>query len=296
MMDLGVEVLSNCVTLFKIFGYQYFSLKNVLVKKSSNSSRVWNAIHFCLSFLVITCIAVIYAWLVSQDSSEISLSAKNALSFVMQQLFQVGLIIIYCVSSTQSFTSSSRMIKFFKNSIEISQIFQCTFQHSLNYSGFRKKVFGLFTFSCFYIFFVNIFLYAHEDESSPVKMVFFSILMVYQLVGVIRMVFLFNLVSFHLESMRKSLDKMFASQPIDLNVFTKTLKTKNPHDLNSKVQSLRKVYNIILENCEILNLSCGVTLLTIFTMMIVVISSCCYKFFLIFMGKVPESQFWGIKC
>lgn len=290
-MDPAVKILSDCVTLFQIFGYQYFSLKSIFVKQNFKGASPWNAIYFALSLTVISCLGILNAWLSSKDSFQSELTAKTALSVIIQQLFQVGLILIYCVSSVQSFTSTSRMKKFFTNSIEISEIYRRSF-HLMDHSRIRSKVFGLFAAVSVFIVFMNILLHFVEGENPVTKTVLSIILLVYHAAGIIKIVFLFKLVSFHLSFLNKSLDSM-TTKTLDLNLFTKSMRSNNLQIVCFKIKNLRKIYNIVLENSEIINSSCGLTLLTIFSMMIVAVSAFCYKFFLGFVGRVPEYQVSG---
>lgn len=294
-MKTSIKNLNDCGKIFQLFGYQFFSVQKVfsLDAKPSKCSKLFNVIWFILSFVIVTSLSAANAFINPKTDFEPSLTAKTALSIAIHEGFEIALVLIYCINSIQSFKSTEKMQKFFKNSVRISQILQREFHFTLNYLEVKKGCFTLFTVSFSFISLMQIYLYFTDDNSSLVRNVLLTVLHFHLAVGIEKLVCLFTIVKLQVKASNECLENMFKNQTLASGLFLKSVKSKNQLEICMKIISLRKIYNMSLENTEIVNISYGFTLLSIFCNMIIGISSICYNFFLMFVGKIPQDQLMG---
>lgn len=294
-MNSSVKNLSDCATLFQGFGYQFFSVKSLVLDQPRKYSTLWNTIYFVVGFVFITTLAVVNAILTEEKEIQEKLSAKTALSFIIQHLFQAGLILIFCISSIQSFVSTSLIKNLYLNSFKISRIFDQQLSYSLDHSKIKKKLFVLFFIISGFICIMSIFFGLNDPKFQHLRNIFTSLLLHYLAVSVLKIWFFVELTNYHLENVYFKLENMSVSTKFQQNLSfsIKPVIPKKPRDVTSTVESLRKIYNTILENAEIINSSIGVTMLTIIVVMVIIITASFYRIFLIFDGRFPHQHIGG---
>jgi hypothetical protein len=296
-MNASIKNLSACTTLFLLFGYQFFSVKSLVKKNESKFAYFWRSIHFVLEFAVIISLSLINAAISVEVDVQEKLSAKTALSFSIQYLYQVGLTLIHCVCLVQSFASTKQTKQFFLNTFKITNIFHHDSNHIMNHAKVKRKLFlSFFATNCFIASRIIYLRFFEQNESFILRGILRFAVSILLSVVILKIKFYVNLINYHLESVFMSFDEMsVVSSPKvkDLYFYIKPVRSYKKADISGTIQSLRKVYSIILENSEIVNSSLGLSILTTMTTIIVFTTASIYRIFLIIDGQIPIHHIGG---
>lgn len=292
--------LSHCSTLFQIFGHQYFSVRKLTHENQKDFPTLGYTIFFIFAFVVLLGQMVMFSFLESFSYSQDKLTAKTMLNLLVQHSMYIGLIVIIFVSLIQSFVSTPLTKKFFLNSIRIAGISHYDFGLPLarNHRRIRRETLRNFFFVILlYVVSENI-LYLYEkyfvESQSYLKNLISFLPLIYLNTTSFKFVFFVKLVNFHLENVNELINKIFGapSKFVAKVKFVKPIKIQTD-DLSAKLLKLRRIYNIIYENSEIINRTHGKTIFTVLFSLVLAITSSGYRLFLSAVGKVPLDMLGG---
>lgn len=298
-MNSAVKCFSHCALPFQVFGLQYFSVKTLSTENESTMPSLAYTIYFFLAFIVLTGQMAIFGYFAMSDVDE-TLSAKTVVNYFVQHSMYIGLFIIIWVSLIQAYASTPLTKKFFLNSVQISKMCAKDFDFLVDHEQIRRKVLKLFLLFIVFFFTFQCLMCWYEigfEQSSVFVRTFSSILpLVFLNVAGFKFIFLVKSINFYLEAVADiTLKVLKPFMTIGENFdFFMVVKTKKPSsELSKKIKNLRQIYNVINENAEIANRSMGATVLTVFTVMVTVITASGYRIFLAIVGKLPMAKVGG---
>jgi hypothetical protein len=288
--------LWKILTFAQIFGCQYFSLKHFLANPKNEAISFQHKMYFAVFLTLVTLLSLMSVVSMKEDFASVELNATTVVSFVIQYLFQAGLVSIGLVSSVQSFMTTSLTKQLYLNFIEIARIFQQYFQQSPDHFQVRRKALKMIYIGSAFIAISNGLLSLIVKKRNVARGIFTSAMLIYEMVGITKLVYFYSMVHYHLSYLSICIDETF-SQNLSYGskriFIVKAVKQNKIFTTSFKIRKLRAIYNIILENCDIINKSIGTTVLVIFIVLSIVMTAFCYKYFLIIVGRLPKDQLMG---
>jgi hypothetical protein len=297
-MDPVVKYLSHCSILFQLFGHQFFSVKTLSNENQKKFPSLTYTIYFVFVFIVLTSQMIIFSSFAAEEI-HVELSAKTALTSAVQHSMYIGLILIICVSLTESFSSTPLIKKFFLNCLTVAKMCQDEFNKPIDHRRIRGNVLRHFLFIILFLVVSQNLLYIYEKYFNQPRAFFQTICailpMTYLNTTGFKYVFYVKLVNFHLETIYEILPEMFNSpKSLENILIIKPQRTYKSTSFCIKIRNLRKMYNIVYENSQIINKAMGKTVLTIVTVMVIVITASGYRMFLTVVGKLPVEKLGGL--
>lgn len=290
MASNNVKVLSQCATIFQLTGFQYFSIENIIEEKNRKYPKISYIFYFIILICLIPISLILTALMVMNkehaDNSVIEqLNTKTVFSHFINNMTGVGFVSVSMFGVYNSFSKTNQMKKCFLNFKLYQKIAKESFFESVNYKKFRNQVFGHFciTFAIFVI--LEIIKTISGENALPfpqdlvLKFTYCVCLMSVQMI-----LYHVNFVNTHLDhliSVFKSFLHPFGSDEIIMVVDYHQKSRK----MSSKIKSAKKLYNIIRENSEIINLHQGVVILLIFISYSLICISSCFSMFVGILGK-----------
>lgn len=283
-MEAEKNLAQSCA-IFQFLGLLNFSIKNLSWKSLSQFPTMGYTITFVLLLMILTAKSVAFTVFMSTELS-LSLSAKNALNYIMQHSMFIGLISVILTGLVQSYTSTKSLKRFFLNFIAISQLFSQEFQHILDFKRVKLELYrNCFRFTAIYLL-ITLLVYFYESYhgiGSVLKSTIGLVPIIFLEMIMFKFVFLVYLVNDALEHLVKVLDKTFLG-----NLGTKVAMVQPKHHIScKKLNTLRKIYSLVEENVELINKSMGFTLLSIIFLQALALITCGYRLFLTFVGRYP---------
>ncbi|CRK88200.1 CLUMA_CG001981, isoform A [Clunio marinus] len=111
-MHSAVKYLSQCATIFQLFGHQYFSVKNLSDENLNRQPTIGYKIYFTLLFSLLVILSTIMVALLSADYKVDKITAKVIFSAAVTHSMLACLILIIVMSFVQSFTTTSKLINY----------------------------------------------------------------------------------------------------------------------------------------------------------------------------------------
>lgn len=135
----------------------------------------------------------------------------------------------------------------------------------------------------------------YDEEGAFTRMCLAAPPTIFLGMAAFKFVFLVKVINFHLENFIKLVTEIFDSPPIieNSNLNLIFVKSNKKRDFSIKLKALRRIYNLIYENCEVINRSMGKTVLTIVSVMVIAITASGYRLLLSFLGKLATDQVAG---
>lgn len=279
-MDPVVTYLSHCASVFQTFGHQFFSVRT-LSTHNQNQYPSWGyTAYFIFVFVTLTSQMVTFASFVSSEDKEENLNPKTVLNYVVQHSMYVGLILITCVSLIQSYAVTPLTKKIFLNCIKIAKISQQEFSYTIDHRLIRRKVLSYFISIVLFGLISQILLYFFQtffgDEKAFLRTCFSILPLIFLKTTAFKFVFYVNMVNYQLATVRKLVLKIPSGAmkaPNHVGFYVKAVKPSKPSGTTKHIRNLRKMFNVICENSELINRSMGMTILSVFTVMVIVITA-----------------------
>ena len=268
----AVENLATCSKVFHIFGLLYFSIK----KLSTENINTYPSVLYTVQFILILTVFSFQALLFFNNLSKmyaISISAKSSLSLVVQSLSFLGIFFVYAVAAIQSYFSTPKLKKIFKNLIVISKIFSDDFGYILSYRAVKIWFFKRTVALSIVYFLSHLLVFAYElkfdGKDILERNVLAFLLTIFLTMIVQKFLFFVNLVDYNLKH---------------LIILMKKISRIQNSRRKKKLEKLRKVYNLIQENVELINQCLGLTTLNHILNIAFVNVTFIYDLFLICVG------------
>jgi hypothetical protein len=292
-----VKYLGHCAGIFQVFGHHYFPIRSLSYTNQHEFPSWSYTAYFGIVFVTLTTLMVMVATFAASDEVGETLSAKTVLNQAVQHSMYIGLILIICVSLIQSFVSTPLTKKFYLNCLKIARMCKNDFHHTVNYLRLRNNAFRylllttlllLVTQSAVY-FFDKIFF---REKFWPTCIAVSPLLFLNA--TAFKFIFFVKLVNFHLEIVDDLIQEIF-NRPLfeRLKLHVTLVQPKTTSVMELKVRNLRRIFNIVRENSEIVNRSMGVTVLIITAVMVIVITASGYRMFLTIVGRLPVEKAGG---
>lgn len=264
----ATENLADCCTIFQFLGILYFSVKRLSLETLNRYPSKIYIIQFLITLLILTLQSILYTFKIWSDLT-IAVNAKNALSYVIQNLAFFGLILLSITATVQSYIKFNSVKKIFVNCIKISQISQQYFGHIINYKSIKifhcRKMLKFFIFYIVAQIMVLSFEMYHDIEDAIMRNSFALISSIFLNMILNKFVFFVDLVNCNLKYLT-----------IVLN--------KSCRESNQRFKNLWKIYNLIEENVELINKCLGLTILMQIFIVSLTLAIFIYRLILTFAG------------
>ena len=292
--------LSHCALFFQFFGLQYFSVSSLTSENKKENPSLAYKIYFFIIFFVIVAQTLLFISNASSDDVQMVLNTKTILNYVVQHSMYMFLVIIICVSIISSYLSTTFIKTLYLNCMLISKICNEDFNYTLDYRKSRRNIFK-YLLICIIIFvaselLLHLFDWFFDKPRSFTKSCLTFFPMIFLNFIAFKFIFYVNLVNYQLEPLYFLIGDIF-KPPLTIaqnfNYYVKPIKLNKSLKLSQKIRSLRKIYNIISKNAEIINRSMGVPVLTLIALMVIAITASGYRIFLVAVGKFPIEKIGG---
>jgi hypothetical protein len=286
--------LARCAGIFQIFGPLYFSVQT---KSKKKIRKYFYTLYFVFIFILLFIQSLIFGVMVGNEMPE-TLSARNALNYIMYYFLFVCLVLVICTSLTQSFFTTGKLKKIFKNFLKISQLFQKEFCVAFDYNEVKSKIFRLvFVMGILHILSLvsNVVFGLFNRHFSTFLQVFIgSFPLAFIDMTIIKYIFFVIAINVQLNHIKNILEKILMRRSFrDVNqILSKKSKPKISFEV--KIKNLLKIYNIIYENSRLVNESMGLTILVMIFVVVVAMIGGGYKIFLVLVGKFDTEKAGGI--
>lgn len=291
--------LHNSMLVFEIMGLQYFSLKSV-GRQMQNNPQTWRVVQMLATLIVLTTLTIVYVML-DEKVEDTKVNAKNILMFTISRSTSFGLIFVVIISVLQSFFSTQKCKQFFLNTKQIVQILQQNFKVDDNFWNLRKfawiRCLVLFGF----MIVLQVLITLHNIQSNaPLWAIAVSFPAVFCfLVIVYKFVFYVVIVNAQLSSLNLIIRQMIEFDAnVRLNIKSYFVDVKPSMYLNEysvKLRALRKIYNLIFKNANLINRGFGLTVLIIVIDSVVICTAMGYEVFVHVMGGLPLERAPGLR-
>lgn len=301
MMENIKKQLGHCAIIYQIFGQQYFSIGKLSPESQRKFPSVSYTIYFVVLFLFLTSHLIIF---ISMQSVEIQekLTAKTSLNYIVQHSLYIGLIAIMVISLIQAYATTPTTKKLFLNFIKISKFCQQQFQHSVDYKSVRFDLYK----THFYMIFIyaacqlSVCLYElNFNMPQPFFRAIFAIVpQLYLNMATLRFIFYVKIMNHHLETISLLFAKIFESptKSFDfIKLYVKPSRTIYRENIKlTQIMNLRNIYNIVYENCELINRTMDITLLSFLAVSVIGATGSGYRLLLAVVGKIETARIGGI--
>lgn len=291
--------LSSCLKVFEFIGLQFFSLKDLTVDNSKKRPTFFRAV-FMMVFVTIICLLMIGFILKDNTAITGKVSAKTIVMHVIQRSFNIGMILVCCSSTIQSFVSTLEIKRVFMNLKEIEKIINQEFSVQIDFKTFKenawKRLYIMLT--SFTILHGGTSLFHMYEEDIVVKIFLGALPVLFLIMIVYKMIFFVALINFSLRLLDDLITDIFQYQPINIidNINYHLTSVKTTENLLERLRAARKIFNIIFENGALINKSNGLTTLIILTTVVISLTVAGYEAFVIFVGGIPIRNITGNSC
>lgn len=293
-MDSATKYLNHFAVIFQIFGLQLFSVKSLSATNLTSLPSLAYTIYFVFILVTFTGQMGIFAYFTS--GAQEPLSTKTVLNNGFQRSLYAGLIVIIFISLIKSYVSTPLIKMFYFNCIKISKM-SSGFYNPIDNRQINRNVFNNFLLTIFISKFLVYLYEIYFDQNQVHLKTFGSIFhLLFLNVTALKFVFYVKLINLYLEAVAKFLteiSKPCVTVEANMNFNVKTGMPRLPLDTSCKIRKLVQIYNLIFENAGLINQSMGATVLAIFSVMVLVITSSGYRVFLTIVGKFPVAAVGG---
>lgn len=301
-MEVSKKNLNQSALIFEAFGLQYFSVSALTSENQKKYPSLGYTIIFLILFIPMVFLIVFLTFsTLPKGSIKESLNAKTVLNYVIQRSLYIALIGVVCISMITSYILTPLTKKFYLNCLLFSKLCKDDFICHVDHLAIRNITFKYFAVIVLYLFGQESVFFLHGTFFGMPKSLTKTAM------GLIPSMFLYTIflkfihnvkvVNYHLEIVLELLKELFKPTLIfieNIDFHMKPLKFRKTLILSQKILSIRRAYNIISENAEIINRSLGVTILSIISLLVNLILTTGYNIFLFAVGKLSWESIGGI--
>lgn len=135
------EEINKCLIIFEVLGLQYFSLKSMTPKNQKDHPSWLRRLYLILSLVSILLLASFF--IVGNNDLGVDpdkLTAKNVMTFAIQNTMDIGLVVVFCASVIQAYSTTLKIKRFYVNFKEVAQLSQREFKKEFDFKTLRFKV------------------------------------------------------------------------------------------------------------------------------------------------------------
>lgn len=293
----NIAELNSSLVIFELMGLQYFSLKLLSNENLNDRPSIIRVVYMLALLILVSFFMVTF---IASDVHMINghITAKNVLTFAMQNCMNVGLILVVCTSLIQSLMSTQRAKKIYLNTNDIVQLYRQEFKLDIDFKRINrastKKL----------LLMVAIFFTAHgtvtfikvNSFEDKLTMLLSVVPIFFLLMVVFKFVFYVGIVNGQLKLLNEMLENIWMYHPImtfdniDFHVLTNV---KSRDDPLMKLRVLRRIYNITFEIGTLINNSNGLTILVMLINLVIALTAKGYQAFVIGVGGLPTDRVPG---
>lgn len=288
--------LSHCAGIFQFFGLLYFPVKLLNTSDFKRFPTRRYTFYFFIIFLLITALTSHFAISITNEPTD-SLSARTALSYIMQHLLFALMIIVLVIAFIQSYLATPKLKKIFHNMTKFSEFCELNFNLKADYNAVKINLFKFFVkflVSNLFSHVVLILYGAYHNLSYAFKSGAIGFIPITFLgMILVKFYFLTSTINYQLQIIHALLRNTLQRRNIFIQVMPKKLfMTLNPFEIQLKY--LMKVYILVYENSLLINRTMGITILAQVLICVLTLISGGYKVLLTLLGKFEVSRIGGI--
>jgi len=243
-MNSELKCLSQCATIFQIFGLQYFSVKSLSFKNLLVYPSWKYTIYFVLVLIILLGLMTIYAVLAAHEHLNEKLALRTVLNYLVQKSIIILLIVITCVSLIQSYTSTPQTKLFYLNCFRIARIAKDNFKDPIDHHPFKKKILRYFFGTELFLRILQVILcFFHKNPDHMVGELLATLPLTFLYTTIFKFFFYVMLVNFHLDTSYKIAFEVF--EPSSTNTDSVSIiftPSKPALKLQLKIQNLRIIW------------------------------------------------------
>lgn len=286
--------LNSCLVIFELLGFQYFSLKNLEKIDFMNRPTVFRIMHLVILLILISILTICFL-IMERETLTGTITAKNMLMFAIQNSMNFGFVLVVCTSLIQSFTSTHNIKKFFVNLKMSVEILREVFDVKTDFNSLKKTMWKRFfvMLALFVSLHGSVGFSQYRMEILPI---FIGILPIFFLIMIVcKYVFYVGMVNHQLECLDSAIETVITFPPIKIidNINFHLLPLKPVKQLDGplkKINAVRKIYNLIYANGNLINDSVGLTILILLVTLITTLTATGYKLFVIIIGGLEMNE------
>jgi hypothetical protein len=213
------------------------------------------------------------------------------------------LVLIAC-GLIQSYVTTPMVKKIFFSFLQIAQVCQQEFQHHISYRGVKSWLYKLLIYMLIQQFiFQGIVVVVDRHFKVPaaeMRALMGAITFIFLSMIGVKYFFYIHLINYNLHHLRLMLVKTFDEKEnygkmLQVMPFTKQKLNANYYETERKLRKLRKIYNRIHENSQLINRCMSYTVLLMVFVIAMVLTYGGYRMLMTLMGKHSVRKFAGEK-
>lgn len=295
------EEMNKCSIIFEVLGLQYFSLNSLTLKNLKDHPSWFRRIHVILTVIVTFLLACYFIILNSDlDVDPNKLTAKNVMTFAIQNTMDVGLIVVFCASFIQAYASTKKIKKIYVNFKEIAQLSQQEFKTTFDFKKLKwhllKRLFIVVSFFLFLHSFASVIKVKTSKDSF--EMLMGGLLLFFLIITSFKYVFYVIMINEQLRFLEKIIQGFVETRPIS-TIDSLQFQIVNPKPYKSFDNSLlkliasRKIYNKIYASGNLVNESHGFMILCSIVNLVITLTAQGYKTFVIAVSGMDSHKMIG---
>lgn len=291
--------LNSSLLIFEILGLQYFSLKSLKKENVTARPSIFRFLYMLVLVTIISALMICFIMFRTIPMDQ-KVTAKNALTFAIQNMISVCIILVVCISFLQSFVSTPLVKRIFLNSKEIAELVYNDFRIFIDLNKMRKATWRRLSIMLVFLCTVHGSITSvHLHSMKDVLFMFVLILPILFLLMIsFKFVFYVRMVNIELKLLKNILDEIYTQLKLNqtrIFVLPTALKIEEPpsEDRLQKLIVARRIYNLIYENGLLINSSNGLTILILLMTLVVTLTASGYELFVIMVGGLSKD---GIIC
>lgn len=285
-----IKNLDGCVTIFQLMGLQFFSLNKVDTKFLDEKVSLKWKIYLIVVLSSLPMLAGIIILVDDYDIGFDEVSINNVVMLFVKKAMNYSFIIVIVLSVLQSFVAVKKWKLFYFNLSKILQMMQNEIGFNEDFSRFKKlstkKIVIYLSFFTICHLISSVFQLTNMKHFLLISFLAYFPINFLNIIA-LRMIFYVSLTNHLLKNLEKSFSKIFKTQGKISLIEQNIEKCSNR---STKLLTIRKLYNMIHENANILDNAWGLTLIVYLSGYIIALTVCEYEFLIIVVDGLDSSK------
>ena len=294
-MNSDKKYLSDSVLILQFFGLFYFSVAKLNPENQKKFPSRKYTIYFAILLIILVGLSIYIFYLLflassNEDNSKILVKDK-----FLRSMIYISLLLVISVCLIQSFVSTPSTKKFFLNCVKITNISICDFGHFNDYRVIRRSfIKNVINYFIIFVFLPDIWSQLYNKFNNELLnfktyLIFFLPILLMRM-SILKFLLLVKIVNLQLDMIYNLIEEVFEPPKVHLNnprSYIKTLKCNKSLEVQMRLKfiNIRRIYNIIFENTELINQIMGITMITLFAIMVISITISGYNIILAAAGS-----------
>lgn len=299
-MDSKFKNLGYCVLVFQIFGLHPDLFETSQEKQNRKKTLFLKLYSFCFMCFILTLFILQTQFdYVKNATNNETTTINNLLKKIFGNLSFFGTCLSIFSLFISSFIFQEKTNKMFMNFEEISIISNDNFMKKISYKNFVKYFILFIVVSI--ISMLTSFCYLALDPRLIQRTLLIGLPVIFMTIASVKYDFLVILINFHLNYVHIILKEILEIEQGNIEIqnrfkskLSQKIYAKQKLDQKIKIRLMWKIYNLIEENCNLLNNSMHVSNFLDFLSTIISIISCFYDIFVVIMRH--QDKFAAMQC